>query len=81
MYANIYALSTAAHTSLDVNTHIPSQDVQLKLLQYFIKFHPDQLNSVQENKVTRFCFVLTLLPLAKLKVFENGVKHGRYEHI
>ena len=39
-----------------------------------IKFHPNQLKSVPENEANRFCFVLILRPVAKVKVTESGIK-------
>ena len=39
-----------------------------------IKFHPDPLKSVGENKTNSFCSALTLWPSAMVKVTERGVK-------
>ena len=50
------------------------QDVSHGLLQHHIKFHPDQLKSVQENEANGFCFALTLWPPAKADVTESGMK-------
>ena len=52
-----------------------------------MKCHPDQLKNVQNSKDKRFCFVLTLWPLAKVKIsgsdkmaeVNGAYKHGRYE--
>ena len=46
----------------------------LDLLQHQIKFHPDQLKSVGENKANRFYFALTLWLPATVKISENGLK-------
>ena len=45
--------------------------------RYHIKIHPDQLKSVQENEVNRFCSALTLKPPAKIKVTETGIRLKR----
>ena len=47
------------------------EDVQRELLQNHLKFHPDQLKSVQEIEANRLGFALTLWPLCKVKVSER----------
>ena len=48
------------------------QNVQLEYLWHHIKFHPDELNSEQENEANRLCFVLTLWNPAKVEDAESG---------
>ena len=49
-------------------------DVELELLQRYIKFEPDPLKSVWEYKAKTFCFALTLWLPANIKVGESGIK-------
>ena len=54
-------IGTAVIFLIYVNLILKSyQDIQLKLLQLYIKFRPDHLRSVRENETNRFCFLLTL---------------------
>ena len=39
-----------------------------------MKFQPDKLQSVRENKANRFRFLLTLWPQAKVNITESGIK-------
>ena len=47
---------------------------KFKLLAHHIKFHPDDLKSVQENEVNSYCSVLTFWLPVKVKVTESGIK-------
>ena len=68
-------LRKTAVISLDSITLTKSyyHDVQVELLQHHIKFHPDELKSVQENEAQRFWIALTLQPSANVKVSESGI--------
>ena len=80
MHANIKVFDTVSKTalisfcSLNLTKKKQCQDVQLKLPQHYIKFHPDQLKSMQENEATKFNFALPLWPQAKIKITELGIK-------
>ena len=65
-----------------------SQDFQLELLHHCIKFCPDQMKRVEENKANGFCFALTLWPPGRVRISKSGIKmvevngvskHGRHE--
>ena len=50
------------------------EDVQLELRYHHIKFHRDQMESVQESETNRFCLVLIMWPPGKVKVSESSTK-------
>ena len=61
LFCFLDAVSETAIISLAlVLTQKEHQDVQLKLFQHHVHFHPDQLKSVRENEAKRFCLGLTL---------------------